>query len=146
MNRHFGWTVWGILGFVFVPVALIFIPVEFLVNAAKPGETGQAILYAFGGFGTVFLLLGLGFLFIDLRRRHLMRRAYNGGNAVTANVIGVRSVNNVNINGQHPVVLDCEYQGNIYRSRYLYRNVPKTGTEITVYVDRIDDRIGYVDI
>jgi len=146
MNRHFGWTVWGILGFVFVPVALIFIPVGFIVNAAKPGETGQAFLYAFGGFRAVFLLLGLGFLFIDLRRRHLMRRAYNGGNAVTAKIIGIRSVNNVNINGQHPVVLECEYQGNIYRSRYLYRNVPKTGTEITVYVDRIDDRIGYVDI
>ena len=75
-----------------------------------------------------------------------MRRAYNGGNAVTAKVIGVRNVNNVNMNGQHPVVLDCQYQGNVYHSRYLYRNVPEIGTEVTVYVDRIDERIGFVDI
>ena len=146
MNKHYGWTVWGILGFVFVPSALIFIPVGFIVNAMKPGETGQVILYIFGGIGSIFLLLGLGFFFIDLRRRHLMRRAYNGGNAVTAKVISVRNVNNVNMNGQHPVVLDCEYQGNVYHSRYLYRNVPETGTEVTVYVDRIDERIGFVDI
>jgi len=55
MNKHYGWTVWGILGFVFAPIALIFIPVGFIVNAAKPGETGQAILYAFGGIGFAFL-------------------------------------------------------------------------------------------
>ena len=146
MNKHYGWTVWGILGFVFDPIALIFIPVGFIVNAAKPGKTGQAILYVFGGIGFAFLLLSLGFLFIDLRRRHLMRRAYNGGNAVTAKVIGVRNVNHVNMNGQHPVVLDCEYQGYVYHSCYLYRNVPETGTEVTVYVNRTDERIGFVDI
>lgn len=55
MNKHYGWTVWGILGFVFAPIALIFIPVGFIVNAAKPGETGQAILYVFGGIGFAFL-------------------------------------------------------------------------------------------
>ena len=146
MHKHYGWTVWGILGFVFAPIALIFIPAGFIVNAAKPGETGQTILYTFGGIGVAFLLLGLGFIFIDLRRRHQMRRAYYGGNAVTAKVIGVRNVNNVNMNGQHPVVLDCEFQGNVYHSRYLYRNVPEIGTEVTVYVDRIDESIGFVDI
>ena len=146
MNKRYGWTVWGILGFVFAPVSLVFIPAGLIVNAAKPGETGEAILYAFSAIGTVFLLLGLGFLSIDLRRRHLMRRAYNGGNAVTAKVVGIRNVNNVNMNGQHPAVLDCEYQGEIYHSRYLYRDVPETGTEVMVYIDRMDDRIGFVDI
>ena len=146
MNGCYGWTVWGILGFVFLPVSLIFIPVGFIVNAAKPGEAGQAFLYAFCTIGIIFLVIGLVFLSIDLRRRYLMRRAFNGGNAVTATVVGVRSVNNVNMNGQHPVVLDCEYQGNIYHSRYLYRNIPEIGAKITVYVDRIDDRVGFVDI
>ena len=146
MNKRYGWTVWGILGFIFAPVCLIFIPVGLIVNAAKPRETGTGILYAFCTIGIVFLLLALAFLSIDLRRRYLMRRAYNGGNAVTARVTGIRTVNNVNINGGHPVVLECEYQGNVYRSRYLYRDVPEKGSEITVYIDRMDDRIGFVDI
>ena len=146
MSRRYGWTVWGILGFVFAPVGLIFLPVGFAVNAAKPGEYGRIFLYTFGGIGSVFLLFGLGFLFADLRRRHLMRRANDGGNAVTAKVTGVRNVNHVNVNGRHPVVLECEYQGNVYYSRYMYRDVPETGTEVTVYVDRIDERIGFVDI
>ena len=146
MKKRYGWTVWGILGFVFAPVSLVFIPVGFAVNAAKPGETGRILLRTFVGIGAVFLLLGLGFLAIDLRRRYLMRRAYQGGNAVTARVVGRRTIRNVNINGGHPVVLECAYQGTVYRSRYLYGNIPETGTDITVYIDRIDDRIGFVDI
>ena len=146
MKKHFGWTVWGILGLVFVPISLVFIPVGIVVNAAKPGKDGQAILYVFCTIGTLFLLPGLGFLACDLRRRHLMRRAYLGGNAVTAKVTGRRIVNNVNMNGEHPVIVDWEYGGNVYHSRYLYRNVPDPGTEVTVYIDRMDDRIGFVDI
>jgi hypothetical protein len=32
------------------------------------------------------------------------------------------------------------------QSACVYRNVPEIGTEVTVYVDRIDDRIGFVDV
>ena len=146
MKKNYGWTVWGILSFAFIPVSLIFIPVGFIANAAEPGEDGQIILYVFFSIGAVFLLTGLAFLSVDLRRRHAMRRACDGGYAVTARVTGVRTVKNVNINGGHPVMLECEYQGKIYLSRYLYRNVPKEGTEVTVYIDRMDDRIGFVDL
>lgn len=57
----------------------------------------------------------------------------------------VPRINNVNMNGDHPVVLECEYRGNVYHSRYLYSNIPEPGSEVTLYVDRMDDRIGYVD-
>ena len=146
MSKRYGWTVWGILGLVFIPVSVVFIPVGWIVSAAKPGEYGRSFLYTFGGIGAFFLALGLGFLSVDLWRRHLLRRAYNGGNAVTAKVAGIRTIGNVNVNGQHPVVLECVYQGRTYRSRYLYRDVPETGTEVTVYIDRMDDRVGFVDI
>ena len=52
MKKHFGWTVWGILGLVFVPISLVFIPVGIVVNAAKPGKDGQAILYVFCTIGS----------------------------------------------------------------------------------------------
>lgn len=145
-KKQYGWTIWGILGFSFAPAALIFVPAAFIASAANPGEKGKAFLFTFLLIGAVFLLLSLIFLSVDLWRRHLQRRAYNGGNAVTAVVTSVKVVHNVNINGKHPSVVECAYQGNIYRSRYLYRDIPETGTEVTVYVDRSDERIGFVDI
>ena len=146
MNRHYGWTVWGIIGFCFIPVSLVLLGSGAIVHAAKPGATARILMTTFGIIGGTFLALGAGFLFIDLRRRYRMRRAFLGGNAVTARVTGILTVNNVNMNGAHPVIVECEYQGNRYRSRYLYRNVPEVGSEVTVYIDRIDDRIGYVDL
>ena len=146
MNRHYGWTVWGILGFVFIPVSLVMLAAGAIVHAVEPGEEGRIILMTFGIIGVTFLALGVGFLSIDLRRRHLLRRAYNGGYAVTARVTGIRTIYNVSFNGDHPVVLECEYQGKIYQSRYLYRSIPEAGSEVTLYIDRIDDRIGYVDL
>ena len=142
---HYGWTVWGIIGMVFTPVSLVLLMAAIIVDAAKPGGAGRVLLMTFGIIGGTFLLLGLGFLSVDLRRRHRMRRAYLGGNAVTARVTAVRRINNVNMNGDHPVVVECEYRGNVYYSRYLYSNILEPGSEVTLYVDRMDDRIGYVD-
>ena len=112
----------------------------------KGKEESRIILQVFSIIGGTFLLLGLGFLSADLRRRALLRRAYNGGYAVSAIVTDIQPIYNVNVGGNHPVVLECEYQGKIYHSRYLYRNVPEKGAEVQVYIDRIDDRIGYVDV
>lgn len=146
MKKHYGWTVRGILGLPFALVGLVFIPAGLILNTANPGRNARIVFWIFEAMGAAFFLIGTGFLSGVLRRRHLMRRAYNGGNAVTARVTDIRAQNNVSINGQHPIVLDCEYRGNVYQSRYLYRNIPERGSEITVYIDRIDERIGFVDI
>ena len=146
MSKRYGWSVWGIIGFVFMPVSLVLLVTGSVAAAAGFGETSRIILYSFSLIGGVFLLMGIGFLTIDLRRRHLWRNAYNGGYEVKAAVTGIRTVYNVNMNGNHPVVLECEYEGKIYHSRYLYRNIPEIGSEVSVYIDRMDDRIGYLDI
>ena len=146
MNKRYGWTVWGIVGFVFIPVSLVLLGSGAIVFAAGRSEVSRIILSVFSLTGGVFLLMGIGFLSIDLRRRHRWRNAYNGGYEVKATVTGVQTVYNVNMNGSHPAVLECEHQGKIYRSRYLYRNIPEIGSEVSVYIDRMDDRIGYVDI
>ena len=147
-KKQFGWTIWGILGFSFAPAALIFVPAAFIASAANPGEKGKAFLFTFLLIGAVFLLLSLIFLFVDLRRRHLLRRAYNGGNAVTAIVTSVKVVHNVNINGKHPSVVECAR----VPGKYLPQPVPvpgypgaRVGNHGVCGPDRRPDRIcGYL--
>lgn len=67
---------------IFAPIGTIFLTLGILFWKSnigqKPGDP-EIFLYTFGGMGALFLLLGLGFLFIDLRRRHRLRNAYYGG-------------------------------------------------------------------
>ena len=154
--KKLGWTVWGILGLVFTPIGILFLPIGWLAGkSASFRVTGNLDMfrYTFIGVGALFLLLGLGFLFLDLRRRHRLRQAYDGGNAVDATVLAVRVIPNVRMNGRHPVVIECAYtdaygEQRLYRSRYLY-SVPKEdliGKTVPVYVDRMDESIGFVDV
>ena len=141
---------------ILAPIGAIFLTLGILFWKSdigqKPGDP-EIFLYTFGGMGAIFLLLGLGFLFIDLRRRHRLRNAYYGGYCVDATVKEVRVIRNVNMNGSHPVVIVCSYtdsSGEIheFQSRYLYRDPSDqiaNGT-VPVYIDRMDERIGFVDV
>lgn len=155
-KKKFGWTVWGIIGFVFAPIGLIFLPIGLLVSSAESfqssGDTA-VFKYTFVGIGGLFLLLGLGMLIYDLLRRHRLRQAFYGGYCADAKIIRIREIRNVNINGRHPVVIECSYTGasgeeHLYRNRYLY-TVPSeemVGKTVPVYLDRMDESIGFVDV
>ena len=83
--KKFGWTVWGILGLVFAPIGFIFLPIGLMAgsfHSLRASDDLAMFKYVFIGMGTLFLLLGLGFLFGDLLRRHRLRQAYYGGNYV----------------------------------------------------------------
>ena len=153
--KKFGWTVWGIVGLVFAPIGMIFLPIGLAAGRGRSfrvyGDLNM-FRYTFIGMGALFLLLGLGFLMIDLRRRHRLRRAYDGGNCVDARIVSVRVIPNVNMNGRHPYVIECAYtdaygEEHLYQSRYLY-SPPREdliGKTVPVYVDRMDESIGFVD-
>ena len=104
--------------------------------------------------GLAFLLTGLALLAADLRRRAKMRRAYEGGYYVTAKISGVKTQYNVNMNGRNPMMVECHYTdpdtgiAHIWYSRYLYTDVSDllTSDEVPVYIDRMDDSVGFVDI
>lgn len=90
MRKKMGWKVFGILGFVFAPMGFLFLMIGFLVG--RDGSihwrgNGDPVIFTavFCGVGGLFLLLGLGFLAADIRRRYLLRRAYDGGNCVGIN-------------------------------------------------------------
>ena len=154
--KKFGWTVWGIVGLVFAFVGIIFLPIGWLAGRAgsfRVSGDRDLFRYAFLAMGALFLLLGLGFLLTDLRRRHRLRQAYYGGNYVEARIIAVREIPNVRMNGRHPVVIECSHTDaygaeHLYRSRYLY-SPPRgelVGRTVPVYVDRMNESTGFVDV
>ena len=86
-NKKYGWTVKGILGMIFSPMGLLFLTMGILFWHFKIGDDPEApeiFLYTFGGMGAVFLIVGLVLLLADIRRRALLRRAYEGGHYVMA--------------------------------------------------------------
>lgn len=158
MRIRTGWTARGIVGLVFAPIGLLFVLIAlaaqyFTSSVWKRPDDFTLFTAVFSGVGSLFLLLGLGFLWTDIRRRRLLQRAYDAGNCVDAMITGVSSQSNVSVNGRHPCVVECAYTDaagvvHIYRSRYLYTDVTDllTSKTVPVYIDRFDENIGYVDI
>ncbi len=157
-KKKYGWTALGIVGFIFTPIGLLFTVLGAVIgrspSVAWQGPDDPAVFLAvFCGVGGLFLLLGLLFLFLEFRRRRLLRRAYEGGNRVDAKILTVAEQRNVNVNGRSPRVVECAWTApsgvfHVYRSRYLYTDVTKLlETEtVPVYIDRDDENIGFVDI
>ena len=159
MNKKMGWSVYGILGFIFAQIGI-----PFLVLGMVLGQPGGFVRWrsvddpvvftaVFCGIGGLFLLLGLIFLAVDVRRRIRLRRAWESGNCVEADILGVVEQGNVNMMGGHPRMVEAAWTDpngvvHVYRSRYLYTNVSKllTSEKVPVYIDRYDENIGFVDI
>ena len=157
-RKKYGWTVRGILGFVFAPMGLLFLTLGLLFWYFRVGdepEDPEIFLYVFGGMGAAFLLIGLILLGMDLYRRARLRRAYEGGYCVMAKIAGRNTVESVSFhNGRHPCVVECHYTDpatgtvHVFYSRYLNIQVWDLlkADEVPVYLDRMDQRVGFVDI
>ena len=156
-RKKYGWTAKGIVGIIFAPIGFIFLVlgVLFWFFTIGDGSVDQMIfLYTFGGTGAVFFLVGLGLLMADIRRRALLRRAYESGHYVMAKIVGVNEQRNVNMNGRNPFVVECHYTDpgtgvvHVYYSRYLFVNVDDLllSGEVPVYFDRMNENVGFVDI
>ena len=158
MRRKMGWTAFGIIGFIFVPMGLVFSLTGVALWLSKSvswkhPEDPAVFLAVFGGIGGLFLVLGLVFLLTDIRRRALQRRAYNGGNCVEAKILGVVPLKNVNMSYGQPRILEAAWTDpngvvHIYRSRYLRTDVTKLlrSDTVPVYIDRYNEKIGFVDV
>lgn len=156
-RKKYGWTAKGILGMIFSPMGFMFLTLGICFWHFRVGDDPEApevFLYTFGGMGAVFLIVGLILLLADVRRRALLRRAYEGGYSVMAQIAGLHEQKNVNMNGGHPNVVECHYTDpdtgvvHVYYSRYLYIHIGDLlqSDQVPVYIDRMNDRIGFVDI
>ena len=157
MKKKFGWTAWGICGCIFAVIGAIFVPIGWFVpqipNVRISGNGGVEFFRAmFCGMVGLFLVLGLCFLLVDVRRRARLRRAYDMGNYVEAKILGMKELKHIDVNNRHPNVIECAWTGtdgveHIYRSRALFREAwPLKSDTVPVYIDRDDERIGFVDI
>ena len=152
--KKYGWTEKGILGFIFSPMGLIFLAIGLALSNTPFVDPRERALFlcVFCGVGGVFLLLGLIFLFLELRRRRRQKAAFEGGYYVMAKIADVKVITRVNLNGAHPMVVECHYKDgdtvHVYYSRYLYFSVADmlTQDEVPVYIDRGDPDAYYVDI
>ncbi len=154
--KKFGWTVWGIIGLIFAPIGLVFLPIGLLAGYSDSFRvSGDLVMFRFIfiAMGALFFLLGLGFLSLDLLRRHRLRQAYHSGHYVDSRIVSVEKLHNVKVNGRHPFVIECSHtdaygQEHRYTSRYLYSRPQEDliGKTIPVYVDRMNESIGFVDV
>lgn len=157
-KKKFGWTAFGIVGMIFTPMGLFFAAIGLVVGLSGLGEwknPGDPTIFlaVFCGIGGLFLLMGLIFLGLDLRRRRRLRIAWESGNCVEAEFLGVVTRHDVNTVHGQPRVVECAWTSpdgvvHVYRSRYLYIDVTRLlkDKKIPVYIDRYDESIGFVDI
>ena len=158
MRRKTGWTAYGIIGFVFTPMGLLFLIVGLVVGQSDrirwaSRSVSMKFTAVFCGIGGLFLLLGLVFLAVDIRRRYLQRRAYESGNCVEAQILGVATQRNVSMLYGHPQMIEAAWTDpngvvHVYHSRYLNIDVTKLlkSDTVPVYIDRYNENIGFVDV
>ena len=107
-NPKFSCSALDIIGMIFTPLGLVFILVGGIITAFAENHpentTGDPRLFfwLFGGIGSIFLILGIIFLLLMLRRRSLHRQLFAEGHYVMATVTSVMPNYNVRINGRTP--------------------------------------------
>lgn len=120
-----------------------------------PGTVGLGsvlFLATFGGIGLVFVLLGIMLIMTSIKRIKTIMKLKNDGIYVTAKISSVERNLSVKINKRHPYYVTCEYEDiysggiHVFRSDNILDNPGDVvGTDITVYVDKNNWNLYYVD-
>lgn len=144
-----------IVGIIFTILGIGFLPMGIVLYFGLKEETsvGFIFLCVFGGVGLLFLILGILFLVLEVRKRARCNELLNAGNYVMAEIMEISINYNVRVNDRYPYIVRCQYQdpnGNvhIFKSRNLYFN-PETILKdrmVRVYVNGENYKYYYMDI
>ena len=122
-------------------------------NSIGEGDETMLFLYIFGGIGLLFLIIGLPFLIVAIRRRNTISRLLETGVQAEGIITDVVINLQVTVNGRHPYKVECQVTDPATGEIYLYSsgNVMKkidylVGRSVTVYYDPDDRKKYYVDI
>lgn len=103
-------------------LAIIFLLMGIVGSMFFP-EQAQVIGLAFVIIGAAFVLMTLVFLRMASKYRRLKRQVMADGRKIDAEILEVKEVTEININGKHPYVLICDVEGKTIESEYFYENV-----------------------
>ncbi|MGN0156529.1 MAG: hypothetical protein ACI39N_04720 [Lachnospiraceae bacterium] len=148
-----------IVAMTFSILGIVFLPIGIAAWVGNWDIEGEPIVFVamFTGLGTVFLALGILFLFLEIRKYRISKQLLEDGYYVIAEIVTVERNLSVTYGSQgHPYVVKCSYEDSdgtihIFRSRNLYA-YPGQGLEgqlVRVYLNRNNHRSFkdyYVDI
>ncbi len=148
----FGLNVFLLLGITFSVMGGIFTAVGLMLGQSIPGEDGRVLGIVFPCVGIPFLLVGLGFWGMELRKRAQIRRLVRSGDFIWGHVSRIDWDTMVTINHRHPnvAVVCCQYGGqtHFFTSRHLPRHFPEdlVGKQVRVYCQPPKCKPYYVDM
>ena len=137
-----------IIAITFTIVGAVFLPIGIAAGMGLMQVDGSFLLFVimFAGMGSLFLILGITFFVLEIKKHNLFKRLLAEGYYIYAEVIEVNQNFNIQYgNHGHPYVVKCGYtdeNGNlhIFKSRNLtkYPGNGLIGQQVRVYLDRND--------
>ena len=141
-----------IIGSVLLIIGLVITKFSFS-NPENVTGSPLLFLFIFGGIGSVFLILGIIFLIVRIKKRNKIKELVASENCVYAVITGFSENYNLTVNGRHPYVIECSYTDSngtmhIFKSRNLFFNPIDIVTDmnVPVYVSPDNYKNYYVDI
>lgn len=141
------------LGIVFVLIAAVSGITFFRLNGqVRHFPDMLPFFLTFAVVGSVFTIVGLAFLIHSKRQKNKRKQLMESGERLFAEITGGYLDYSLRINGRYPYRLECRYEDPFSGESYLYRSGPVwfdpslfTGQQVTVYANRNDRSIYYVD-
>jgi hypothetical protein len=119
-------------------LAIIFLLMGIIGSMVFP-EQAQVIGLAFGIIGAAFVLMTLVFLRMASKYRRQRRQITIDGRKMEAEILEVKEVTEITINGKHPYVVICTAEGRTFESDYFYEDVHRFDDRKTIDVYLNDD-------
>ena len=119
-------------------LAIIFLLMGIIGSMVFP-EQAQVIGLAFVIIGAAFVLMTLVFLRMASKYRRQRRQVMADGRKIDAEILEVKEVTEITINGKHPYVVICTAKGRTFESDYFYEDVHHFDDRKTIDVYLNDD-------
>ncbi len=137
-----------IVAITFTILGATFLPIGIIAGLGLMQVDGSFIVFVimFAGLGSIFLILGVAFLIIEIKKRNRSIRLLSEGYYIYAEVLDVNQNFNIQYGKHgHPYVIKCGYTDetgtlHIFKSRNIrqYPGNNLIGQQVRVYLDRND--------